>query len=90
MCALLLSTLPLPPFLPSSRAEPCKPVGLWLAQPRRSPSPRLAHPHSLTFITGSHRDHLHTRGRVVNAADSRSGGRGFDSRPCHVAVAYLP
>ncbi|GFR94775.1 hypothetical protein ElyMa_002676000 [Elysia marginata] len=27
------------------------------------------------------------RGRVVNASDSRSGGRGFDSRPCHVAVA---
>ncbi|GFS17441.1 hypothetical protein ElyMa_001497300 [Elysia marginata] len=27
------------------------------------------------------------RGRVVSASDSRSGGRGFDSRPCHVAVA---
>ncbi|GFR91500.1 hypothetical protein ElyMa_004330100 [Elysia marginata] len=27
------------------------------------------------------------RGRVVNASDSRSGGRGFDSQPCHVAVA---
>ncbi|GFS26374.1 hypothetical protein ElyMa_007052100 [Elysia marginata] len=26
------------------------------------------------------------RGRVVSA-DSRSGGRGFDSRPCRVAVA---
>ncbi|GFR93203.1 hypothetical protein ElyMa_004373200 [Elysia marginata] len=28
-----------------------------------------------------------SRGRVVSASDSRSGGRGFDSRPCHVAVA---
>ncbi|GFR90692.1 voltage-dependent T-type calcium channel subunit alpha-1H [Elysia marginata] len=27
------------------------------------------------------------RGRVVSASDSRSGGRGFDSRPCRVAVA---
>ncbi|GFR79645.1 hypothetical protein ElyMa_005880800 [Elysia marginata] len=27
------------------------------------------------------------RGRVVSALDSRSGGRGFDSRPCHVAIA---
>ncbi|GFS21213.1 hypothetical protein ElyMa_005076600 [Elysia marginata] len=27
------------------------------------------------------------RGRVVSASDSRSGGRGFDSRPCHVAIA---
>ncbi|GFR75248.1 hypothetical protein ElyMa_000450700 [Elysia marginata] len=27
------------------------------------------------------------RGGVVSASDSRSGGRGFDSRPCHVAVA---
>ncbi|GFR89704.1 hypothetical protein ElyMa_004285800 [Elysia marginata] len=27
------------------------------------------------------------RGRVVNAADSRSGGRRFDSQPCHVAIA---
>ncbi|GFR66390.1 hypothetical protein ElyMa_000227300 [Elysia marginata] len=26
-------------------------------------------------------------GRVVSASDSRSGRRGFDSRPCHVAVA---
>ncbi|GFR98076.1 neuroplastin [Elysia marginata] len=26
------------------------------------------------------------RGRVVSASDSRSGGRGFDSQPCHVAV----
>ncbi|GFR85129.1 hypothetical protein ElyMa_004165900 [Elysia marginata] len=26
-------------------------------------------------------------GRVVSASDLRSGGRGFDSRPCHVAVA---
>ncbi|GFR64051.1 hypothetical protein ElyMa_003621700 [Elysia marginata] len=26
-------------------------------------------------------------GRVVSASDSRSGGRGFDSRPCHVAAA---
>ncbi|GFS11943.1 hypothetical protein ElyMa_003099700 [Elysia marginata] len=25
--------------------------------------------------------------RVVSASDSRSGGRGFDSGPCHVAVA---
>ncbi|GFR84860.1 hypothetical protein ElyMa_000681900 [Elysia marginata] len=24
------------------------------------------------------------RGRVVSASDSRPGGRGFDSRPCHV------
>ncbi|GFR93001.1 guanine nucleotide-binding protein G(O) subunit alpha-like [Elysia marginata] len=27
------------------------------------------------------------RGRVVSASDSRSGGRGFDSRPCHVAIS---
>ncbi|GFR63707.1 hypothetical protein ElyMa_003612600 [Elysia marginata] len=27
------------------------------------------------------------RGRVVSASDSRSGGRGFDSRPYHVAIA---
>ncbi|GFR68342.1 hypothetical protein ElyMa_000276000 [Elysia marginata] len=27
------------------------------------------------------------RGRVVSASDSRSEGRGFDSRPCRVAVA---
>ncbi|GFS16267.1 hypothetical protein ElyMa_001468500 [Elysia marginata] len=27
------------------------------------------------------------RGRVVSTSDSRSGGRGFGSRPCHVAVA---
>ncbi|GFR61761.1 hypothetical protein ElyMa_003565400 [Elysia marginata] len=27
------------------------------------------------------------RGGVVSASDSRSGGRGFDSRPCHVAIA---
>ncbi|GFS22132.1 hypothetical protein ElyMa_005101100 [Elysia marginata] len=27
------------------------------------------------------------RGRVVSASDSRSGGRGSDTRPCHVAVA---
>ncbi|GFR93544.1 hypothetical protein ElyMa_004380700 [Elysia marginata] len=27
------------------------------------------------------------RGRVVRASDSRSGGRGFDSRPCHVVIA---
>ncbi|GFS24063.1 hypothetical protein ElyMa_001654600 [Elysia marginata] len=26
-------------------------------------------------------------GRVVSASDSRSGGRGFDFRPCHVAMA---
>ncbi|GFS25276.1 hypothetical protein ElyMa_005179600 [Elysia marginata] len=26
-------------------------------------------------------------GGVVSASDSRSGGRGFDSRPCHVAIA---
>ncbi|GFS26753.1 hypothetical protein ElyMa_001729000 [Elysia marginata] len=26
------------------------------------------------------------RGRVVSASDSRSGGRGIDSRPCHVVV----
>ncbi|GFS24036.1 hypothetical protein ElyMa_006993100 [Elysia marginata] len=25
-------------------------------------------------------------GRVVSASDSRSGGRGFDSRPCHVEI----
>ncbi|GFR65648.1 hypothetical protein ElyMa_001951900 [Elysia marginata] len=30
---------------------------------------------------------LNQRGRVVSASDSRSGGRGFDSRPCHVAIA---
>ncbi|GFR69322.1 hypothetical protein ElyMa_002046800 [Elysia marginata] len=24
---------------------------------------------------------------VVSASDSKSGGRGFDSRPCHVAIA---
>ncbi|GFS10078.1 hypothetical protein ElyMa_001314400 [Elysia marginata] len=35
---------------------------------------------SLESIRGQH-------GRVVSASDSRSGGRGFDSRPCHVAVA---
>ncbi|GFR65771.1 hypothetical protein ElyMa_001954400 [Elysia marginata] len=27
------------------------------------------------------------RGGVVSASDSRSRGRGFDSRPCHVAIA---
>ncbi|GFS02629.1 hypothetical protein ElyMa_002869500 [Elysia marginata] len=27
------------------------------------------------------------RGGVVSVWDSRSGGRGFDSRPCHVAIA---
>ncbi|GFS01809.1 hypothetical protein ElyMa_002847200 [Elysia marginata] len=27
------------------------------------------------------------RGGVVSASDSTSGGRGFDSRPCHVAIA---
>ncbi|GFR58084.1 hypothetical protein ElyMa_000019300 [Elysia marginata] len=27
------------------------------------------------------------RGGVVSASDSRSGGRGFDSRPCHAAIA---
>ncbi|GFR93660.1 hypothetical protein ElyMa_000898900 [Elysia marginata] len=27
------------------------------------------------------------RGGVVSASNSRSGGRGFDSRPCHVAIA---
>ncbi|GFS01803.1 kinesin-like protein KIF16B isoform X2 [Elysia marginata] len=27
------------------------------------------------------------RGGVVSASDSRSGGRGFDSRRCHVAIA---
>ncbi|GFR99548.1 hypothetical protein ElyMa_002795200 [Elysia marginata] len=27
------------------------------------------------------------RGRVVCALVSRSGGRGFNSRPCHVAIA---
>ncbi|GFS21082.1 hypothetical protein ElyMa_001586500 [Elysia marginata] len=26
------------------------------------------------------------RSRVVSAADSRSGGRGFDFRPCHVVI----
>ncbi|GFS04973.1 hypothetical protein ElyMa_004669800 [Elysia marginata] len=30
---------------------------------------------------------LKKRGRVVRASDLRSGGRGFDSRPCHVAIA---
>ncbi|GFR81502.1 Pol polyprotein [Elysia marginata] len=30
---------------------------------------------------------LGQRGGVVSASDSRSGGRGFDSRPCHVATA---
>ena len=27
------------------------------------------------------------RGRVVSASDSGSGGRGFDSQPCHVVIA---
>ncbi|GFS24840.1 solute carrier family 12 member 2 [Elysia marginata] len=27
------------------------------------------------------------RGRVVSASDLRSGGREFDSQPCHVAIA---
>ncbi|GFS22093.1 hypothetical protein ElyMa_005100500 [Elysia marginata] len=27
------------------------------------------------------------RGGLVSASDSRSGGRGFDSRPRHVAIA---
>ncbi|GFR92419.1 hypothetical protein ElyMa_006200300 [Elysia marginata] len=27
------------------------------------------------------------RGRVVSSSDSRSGGSGFDSRPCHVSIA---
>ncbi|GFR57380.1 hypothetical protein ElyMa_005336300 [Elysia marginata] len=27
------------------------------------------------------------RGGVVSASNSRSGGRGFDFRPCHVAIA---
>ncbi|GFR68995.1 hypothetical protein ElyMa_000292200 [Elysia marginata] len=27
------------------------------------------------------------RGGVISASDSRSEGRGFDSRPCHVAIA---
>ncbi|GFR84831.1 replicase polyprotein 1a [Elysia marginata] len=27
------------------------------------------------------------RGKVVSASDLRSGGRGFDSRPCHVVIA---
>ncbi|GFR84218.1 hypothetical protein ElyMa_004145100 [Elysia marginata] len=27
------------------------------------------------------------RGGLVSASDSRCGGRGFDSRPCHVAIA---
>ncbi|GFS14181.1 hypothetical protein ElyMa_006739400 [Elysia marginata] len=27
------------------------------------------------------------RGGVVSASDSRSGGRGFDSQRCHVAIA---
>ncbi|GFS04089.1 hypothetical protein ElyMa_004647900 [Elysia marginata] len=27
------------------------------------------------------------RCRMVSASDSRSGGRGFDSLPCHVAIA---
>ena len=30
---------------------------------------------------------LGQRGRVVSASDSGSGGRGFDSRPSHVAIA---
>ncbi|GFS12797.1 hypothetical protein ElyMa_006707100 [Elysia marginata] len=29
------------------------------------------------------------RGRVVSASDLRSGGCGFDSRPCHVAIALI-
>ncbi|GFR76181.1 hypothetical protein ElyMa_000475000 [Elysia marginata] len=29
------------------------------------------------------------RGRVVSASDSRSGGRGFDSQPCHVAIGFV-
>ncbi|GFS01980.1 hypothetical protein ElyMa_001111600 [Elysia marginata] len=27
------------------------------------------------------------RGGVVSVSDSRPGGRGFDYRPCHVAIA---
>ncbi|GFR94294.1 hypothetical protein ElyMa_000915100 [Elysia marginata] len=27
------------------------------------------------------------RGRVVSASYSRCGGRGFDSRPCHIVIA---
>ncbi|GFS26824.1 serine/threonine-protein phosphatase [Elysia marginata] len=37
-----------------------------------------------THIAGNERGQ---RGGVVSALDSRSGGRRFDSRPCHVAVA---
>ncbi|GFS01434.1 hypothetical protein ElyMa_002838400 [Elysia marginata] len=42
-------------------------------------------------LAGDSRDSNHAihggqRGRVVSASDSRSGGRGFDSRPCHIAV----
>ncbi|GFR85860.1 urea-proton symporter DUR3-like [Elysia marginata] len=29
------------------------------------------------------------RGRIVSASDPRSGGRGFDSRPYHVAIALV-
>ncbi|GFR97666.1 hypothetical protein ElyMa_004483300 [Elysia marginata] len=31
--------------------------------------------------------YLGQRGGVVSASDSRSGGREFDSRPSHVAIA---
>ena len=31
--------------------------------------------------------HKGSRGRVVSASDSGSGGRGFDSRPSHVVIA---
>ncbi|GFR73678.1 sodium-coupled monocarboxylate transporter 1 [Elysia marginata] len=43
------------------------------------------------FITFQWKLHILTLqlgcGGVVSASDSRSGGRRFDSRPCHVAIA---
>ncbi|GFS09570.1 hypothetical protein ElyMa_006625000 [Elysia marginata] len=38
------------------------------------------------FNTGALKFGIDQRGEVVGASDSRSGGRGFDSRPCHVAI----
>ncbi|GFS26938.1 hypothetical protein ElyMa_007070800 [Elysia marginata] len=40
-----------------------------------------------SFNCGSRTTAWGQRGGVVRASDSRSGGRGFDSRPCHVAIA---
>ncbi|GFR85873.1 hypothetical protein ElyMa_000707100 [Elysia marginata] len=36
---------------------------------------------------GEKQQHQEQRSGVVSVSDSRSGGRGFDSRPCHIAIA---